>query len=720
MDPLALTAALSMVSQQVQPTPAARPLEAREIAPLLQGAAAASIVIDLPKFGCVELHLTLANVVTDDFTLEAARVVGGRTVARTMRAQLPLAYAGRVEGFDDARAFLGFGTGAAEGLAAGFISVGDETWWISSGNESARRAGLPIMLSHDSAMATARTDGATCGSMDIKQPYLPPENGAAGGEGGIAGGAGCREFRVAVDTDTEYTMSAHAGNTVAASQYALLLMGASSVVYDRDVNVKLPVSYLRLWTGEDPWTQTEMGAQLGQYRDHWVANMGGVARDMGHHLAGRGLGGGVAWVGVSCLYFDWHYGLSSGIGYGFPYPLIDHDHGNWEPMVVMHEMGHNFGAPHTHDHTPPADGCGANDCTLAWEGTIMSYCHGCAGGMSNISLKFHPYSIASMNAHLASTSCSNAGARAVDDATSTIENTPVTIEPLANDAFVNCATVSLQSADASSAQGGSVTIVPPAAGAPPSLRYTPAANFSGADSFNYSIVDSTGATSSGKVFVTVRPVLDRTYLLSAANGVPVNWYALAGDTPALPDFSTLTPYAASVLADINVASTGGNFSLSGRADLVAAAFEGYVHVPTTGVWTFASESDDGSRVFIDGQLVVSNDGLHGMVDRAGQVALEWGFHRFRVEFFENFGGAGEIFRWEGPGTARAVVPAAALFKLGTAMQLDLNGDGEVGGSDIAILLGAWGPAAPGTPADFDLSGTVDASDMARLLSNWGP
>ncbi|MEY2714728.1 MAG: hypothetical protein RIT24_1071 [Planctomycetota bacterium] len=719
MHSIALATALHLIApgdpSTVQPTPSVRPLELREIAPLVDGAPAASIVLDLPLVGCVELQVAATTLVTDDFRLESARVDAGKTIARTMRPTLPHAYAGSVAGIDDSRVFIGLGTGAASGMAAGFIAIGDETWWISSGNEAARRAGLPIMLTHDSALANARTDGATCFANDLKQPPAPPA-----GEGGVAGGGGCREFRIAIDTDTEYTMSAHAGNTVAAAQYALILMGASSLVYDRDVNIKIPVCYLRLWTGEDPWTQTEMGAQLGQYRDHWVANMGGVPRDMAHHIAGRGLGGGVAWVGVSCLYWDWHYALSSGIGYGFPYPLIDHDHGNWEPMVIMHEMGHNFGAPHTHDHVPPAAGCGANDCTLAWDGTIMSYCHICNGGMSNISLKFHPYSIASMNAHLASTSCSNAGARVVDDATSTIENSPVTIEPLANDAFVNCATVSLQSADASSAQGGSVTIVPPAAGAPPSLRYTPAANFSGVDSFNYSIVDSTGATSSGKVFVTVRPVLDRTYLLSAANGVPVNWYALAGDTPALPDFSALTPYAASVLADINVASTGGNFSLSGRADLVAAVFEGYVHVPTTGVWTFASESDDGSRVFIDGQLVVNNDGLHGMVDRAGQIALEWGFHRFRVEFFENFGGAGEIFRWEGPGTPRAVVPASALFKLGTVMQLDLNGDGEVGGSDIAVLLGAWGPAAPGTPADFDRSGTVDASDMARLLSNWGP
>ena len=724
---LTLAAALSLLSQPVTPTPAARPLGRGEFAELKAGAPAASLVVDLPMHGCVELNLTRARLVTEDFTLEIAHMERTaqrdgngrgslRCVAQPMRAELPQAYEGTVTGYPDARVFLGFGTGAASGLAAGYIQIGEETWWISSGSEAARRAGLPTMITHESALADKRTDGAHCAAMDIKQPAPPP----AGGEGGVAGGAGCREFRVAVDTDTEFTMSAQGGNTVAAQQYALLLMGAASQVYDRDLNCKMPVSFLRLWTGEDPWTQTEMGAQLGQYRDYWAANMGYVSCDLAHHLNGRGLGGGVAWVGVTCLYNDWHYGLSSGIGYGFPYPLVDHDYGNWEPMVVTHEIGHNFGAPHTHDHTPPADGCGSGDCSLAWEGTIMSYCHGCAGGMSNISLKFHPYSINSINAHLANTACSNAGARAVDDAVSTLESTAVNLDPTLNDAFVNCAGVSLSWAEPTSASGGSVSVLPPQSGQPAQLRYTPPANFVGTDSFNYSIVDANGATSSAKVWVTVREVVDRTYLLTASNGTPTKWYALAGDTAVLPDFSTLTSYASAVLPNIDIASTGGNFSTSGRADLVAAVFEGFVSVPTTGLWIFSTESDDGSRVYIDGRLVVDNDGLHGMVDRSGQIGLEWGFHRFRVEFFENYGGAGEIFRWQGPGVARATVPASALYKLGTVMQLDLNGDGEIGGADIAQLLSSWGPVAAGTPADFDRNGAVDAADLARLLTNWGP
>jgi hypothetical protein len=47
---------------------------------------------------------------------------------------------------------------------------------------------------------------------------------------------------------------------------------------------------------------------------------------------------------------------------------------------------------------------------------------------------------------------------------------------------------------------------------------------------------------------------------------------------------------------------------------------------------------------------------------------------------------------------------------------DLDGDGSVGASDLAILLGAWG--GPGD-ADLDGDGVVGASDLAVLLGLWG-
>ncbi len=52
----------------------------------------------------------------------------------------------------------------------------------------------------------------------------------------------------------------------------------------------------------------------------------------------------------------------------------------------------------------------------------------------------------------------------------------------------------------------------------------------------------------------------------------------------------------------------------------------------------------------------------------------------------------------------------------TPCPVDLNADGSVDASDLAILLGAWGTAGPG---DLDVSGNVDAADLAILLGGWG-
>jgi len=49
---------------------------------------------------------------------------------------------------------------------------------------------------------------------------------------------------------------------------------------------------------------------------------------------------------------------------------------------------------------------------------------------------------------------------------------------------------------------------------------------------------------------------------------------------------------------------------------------------------------------------------------------------------------------------------------------DLNGDGEVGGGDLTILLSAWGPGR--SPADIDGNGEVGGTDLSQLLSRWGP
>jgi hypothetical protein len=137
--------------------------------------------------------------------------------------------------------------------------------------------------------------------------------------------------------------------------------------------------------------------------------MTSVARDLAHFISGRGLGGGVAYLPGLCN--GTPYGVSANLGGFFPTPLADNNGQNWDIYVVAHEIGHNFGAPHTHNYAPPLDGCGSSpqDCTAAGAGTIMSYCHICSGGVQNIQLRFHPGNIATIEQHLSSVGCQYTG-----------------------------------------------------------------------------------------------------------------------------------------------------------------------------------------------------------------------------------------------------------------------------------------------------------------------
>ena len=74
--------------------------------------------------------------------------------------------------------------------------------------------------------------------------------------------------------------------------------------------------------------------------------------------------------------------------------------------------------------------------------------------------------------------------------------------------------------------------------------------------------------------------------------------------------------------------------------------------------------------------------------------------------------AGAPDNGNGPGSAY-------IFEAGVPCAADLDGDGTVGASDLAQLLGSWGPN-PGAPADFNGDDVVNAADLAHLLGAWGP
>src|SRR5690606_39013294 len=99
----------------------------------------------------------------------------------------------------------------------------------------------------------------------------------------------------------------------------------------------------------------------------------------------------------------------------------------------------------------------------------------------------------------------------------------------------------------------------------------------------------------------------------------------------------------------------------GDTDSFAIRYTGYVHIPTTGNYTFYTNSDDGSNLYIDGAKIVDNDGDHGMQERSGTVTLSQGFHTIEILFYENGGDEELQVSVAGPGISKMALPFSNLY-----------------------------------------------------------
>jgi len=138
-------------------------------------------------------------------------------------------------------------------------------------------------------------------------------------------------------------------------------------------------------------------------------------------------------------------------------------------------------------------------------------------------------------------------------------------------------------------------------------------------------------------------------------------------TTTNPDGTTqvnFTGTAASTRTDTTVNIANG----SSIASDTAIQWIGKLKITNAGNYTFFTNSDDGSRLFIDGQLVVQNDGGKGVTDLGGApVNLSSGLHDIRVDYINGTGSSGEILSWLG-GTGldtsniEVAIPSSALFQ----------------------------------------------------------
>ena len=114
----------------------------------------------------------------------------------------------------------------------------------------------------------------------------------------------------------------------------------------------------------------------------------------------------------------------------------------------------------------------------------------------------------------------------------------------------------------------------------------------------------------------------------------------------LPDFESLSPVNRGITSII---STGP----AEASDHYALTFDAHILIEESGEYTFYTASDDGSRLIINDMEIVSNDGTHGVEEKSGNLCLEAGYHKIRVEYFEKTGGNSVSAQMEGQGISKS-------------------------------------------------------------------
>ena len=169
------------------------------------------------------------------------------------------------------------------------------------------------------------------------------------------------------------------------------------------------------------------------------------------------------------------------------------------------------------------------------------------------------------------------------------------------------------------------------------------------------VTDNDGATGKDTIQINVNfDLLPAVYPENTVNGLDYKYYE--GAWFSLPSFSTLTP---------DGDGTVTNFDLSPAKILkgFGFSFTGFIDVPLDGFYTFYTTSDDGSKLLIDNVLTVSNDGVHGIIEKSGIIGLMAGKHVISGLYFQRGGGSRFIVSYESDDISKTVVSPSDLYRI---------------------------------------------------------
>ncbi|MBU2921533.1 T9SS type A sorting domain-containing protein [Winogradskyella psychrotolerans] len=211
-----------------------------------------------------------------------------------------------------------------------------------------------------------------------------------------------RNYRLAVACTGEYA-AFHGGTSAGALSAIVVTINRVNGIYERDLSVTMTLvaantNIIFTNASTDPFNNNDTGVLINQSQSIINGLIGANNYDVGHTFSTGA--GGLAGLGVTCI----NNQKASGVT-GIAQPIGD----SYDIDYVAHELGHQFGAPHTFNGTVGSCSGGNRSASNAYEpgsgSTIMAYAGIC--GSDNIQIGsdayFHQNSLNRIWSHITST-----------------------------------------------------------------------------------------------------------------------------------------------------------------------------------------------------------------------------------------------------------------------------------------------------------------------------
>jgi alpha-L-rhamnosidase len=145
-----------------------------------------------------------------------------------------------------------------------------------------------------------------------------------------------------------------------------------------------------------------------------------------------------------------------------------------------------------------------------------------------------------------------------------------------------------------------------------------------------------------------------TFVDPEKNGLTYQYYE--GNWERIPDFTALEALRKGSIYEI------GLDQIPFKQEKFGLVLHGTIEIPETGLYTFYVNSNDGSKLFIDGELLIDNDGPHGALEKQGSIHLSEGKHKWRITYFQAGGGFHLKAYLSGPGMEKEPIAPDMLYK----------------------------------------------------------